>query len=264
MSTRTDDKSEPTASQLAELSRLADGTLDPSRRPSVEARIAASPELSALYERERRVVAALHQARATDRAPADLRARIEAARPTRRTERRRRLGYAGGLAGALAALALALALILPSGTPGAPSVSDAAALATLGATGPAPTPDPAHPKAQLGASVGQVYFPNWSASLGAHAVGARTDVLHGRRAVTVYYDWHGRRVAYTIVAAPALAQPSAHPTWLNGTELRTLKADGRTVVTWRESGDTCVLSGSGVSVAELQKLAAWSVRTEGR
>ena len=51
--------------------------------PTVEARIAASPELSALYERERRVVDALHQARATERAPERLRARIEAARPTR-------------------------------------------------------------------------------------------------------------------------------------------------------------------------------------
>ena len=67
----------PTTGELADLSALADGTLDPSRRAAVEAHIAASPELSALYEREQRVVAALHQARSTDRAPASLRARIE-------------------------------------------------------------------------------------------------------------------------------------------------------------------------------------------
>ena len=64
----------PTASELADLSAMADGTLDPSRRAEVEAHISASPELSALYERERRVVAALHQARSSDRAPAALRA----------------------------------------------------------------------------------------------------------------------------------------------------------------------------------------------
>ena len=45
----------------------------------------------------------------------------------------------------------------------------------------------------------------------------------------------------------------------NGTELRTLTLNGRQVVTWRRDGDTCVLSGTGVTAAELQKLAAWKV-----
>src|SRR5579885_247162 len=99
------DHTKPTSAELADLSALADGTLDLARRPQVEAMIAASPELSALYERERRVVASLHQARATERAPAELRARIEAARPTRTVVARRRLAYAGGLAGALAVIA---------------------------------------------------------------------------------------------------------------------------------------------------------------
>ena len=62
-------RAEHTKTELAELSALADGTLDPARRADVEAKIAASPELSALYERERRVVEALHQTRATERAP---------------------------------------------------------------------------------------------------------------------------------------------------------------------------------------------------
>ena len=77
------DHTKPTAADLAELSALADGTLDPARRATVEARIAASPELTALYGRERRVVEALDQARATERAPAALRTRIDAARPSR-------------------------------------------------------------------------------------------------------------------------------------------------------------------------------------
>src|SRR6185437_2570765 len=160
-----------TKTELAELSALADGTLDPARRPEVEARIAASPELSALYERERRVVDALHQARATERAPEQLRARIEAARPGRTVVARRRLAYVGGLAGALAAVALALVLVLPGGSPGAPSVSAAAALAVRGPTQASPGPDPISPQGMLHQNVGEVYFPNWSHSLGWRAVG---------------------------------------------------------------------------------------------
>ena len=45
------DPSEPSPKQLAELSALADRTLDPARRSEVQAWIAASPRLTALYER---------------------------------------------------------------------------------------------------------------------------------------------------------------------------------------------------------------------
>jgi hypothetical protein len=246
-----------TKTELAELSALADGTLDPARRSEVEARIAASPELSALYERERRVVEALHQARANERAPDHLRARIEAARPTRSVVARRRLVYAGGLAGALAAVALALVLVLPGGTPGAPSISDAASLAARGPTQAPPAPDPMRPESMLHQNVGEVYFPNWGRSLGWRAVGSRTDRLGGHQAVTVYYQWREDRIAYTIVSAPALAKPAAQRIWLHGTELRTQSQNGRVVVSWYRAGDTCVLSGRGVTAGELQKLAAW-------
>lgn len=246
------------ARELADLSALADGTLDPTRRPEVEARIAASPELSALYERERRVVEMLHRAAVTDRAPARLRARIEAQRPKPAVLARRRFGYAGALAGALAVVALALALILPSGTPGAPSLSRAADLAVLGATAPAPAPNPGAPNVKLGRGIQDVYFPNWERSFGARAVGQRTDGLGGRTAVTVYYRWDGKLIAYTIVGLPSLAQPPADVTHRNGIELRTLTLNGRHVVTWRRDGHTCVLSANGVSAARLQKLAAWT------
>jgi anti-sigma factor RsiW len=258
------DHPEPTARELAELSALADGTLDASRRSEVEARIAASPELSARYARERRIVASLHEARAANRAPARLRARVQAARPTRRAAARRRFSYAGGVAGALTAAALALVFVLPSGAPGAPSVSDAAALAGRGPSAPAPAPDPASPAARLNQSVGAVYFPNWTSSFGWRAVGARTDHLGEHRAITVYYEWRGVRIAYTIVSAPALAEPAGGRSWLDGTELRTLTMNGRLLVTWRRSGDTCVLSGTGITAAELQKLAAWKVPAESR
>jgi hypothetical protein len=246
------------ARELADLSALADGTLDPARRDAVLARISSSPELSALYERERRVAELLREARATDRAPEGLRRRIEAQRPSRGTALRSRMGYGGALAGALAAVVLALVLILPAGTPGAPSVSQAAALGLRAPTAAAPAPDPSAPTVKLGRDIEDVYFPNWSSRFHWRAVGQRSDRLNGRLALTVYYQWHGHRIAYTIVGAPALTTPAATVTaFTRGTEYRTLRLDGRLVVTWRRAGHTCVLSGAGVSGGELQLLAAW-------
>jgi hypothetical protein len=140
----------------------------------------------------------------------------------------------------------------------------AAELADRGPIEAAPMPDPTRPHAQLRQNVGDLYFPNWTNSFGWRAVGARTDRLDGHKAVTVYYQWHNHRVAYTIVAAPVLDQPAAHRTWRNGTELHTLRVDRRLVVTWRRAGDTCVLSGMGVTAGELQKLAAWKAPMAGR
>jgi hypothetical protein len=258
------ENTQPTAAELADLSALADGTLDPARRDDVEAKIAGSAELSVLYARERRVVEALHQARTTERAPERLRARIEAARPARTVVARRRLLYGAGLAGALAALALALVLVAPGGTPGAPSVSDAASLAGRGPTQAPPAPDPLRPEAMLHQNVGEVYFPNWGRSLGWRAVGSRIDRLGGHQAITVYYRWRDEQIAYTIVSAPALAAPAARRTWRRGTELRTLTQHGRLVVSWYRAGDTCVLSARGVTAGELQKLAAWKAPTAAR
>lgn len=251
---------EPTLNprEQAELSALADGTIDPARRAAVEARIAKSPELTALYDRERRVVEMVHRANATEHAPAQLRARIEAQRPSARVRVRRRVGYASAFAAALAAVVLGLVLVLPGGSPGAPSVSEAAALAALGPTHPAPAPDPSAPNVKLGRDVQDVYFPNWQRNFGAHAMGQRDDVLGDRAAVTVFYSWHGKRLVYTIVGLPALAEPKGQPTGRNGVEYRTLKLNDGFVVTWRRDGHTCVLSGRGVSPAVLLKLAAWT------
>jgi hypothetical protein len=241
---------------LAELSALADGTLDSARRSVVQARIAASPELSSLYERERRVVELLHEARSADRAPASLRARIEAQRPSRPARARRRAGYGGAFAGALAAVVLALVLILPAGSPGAPSVSQAAGLAGLGPVLAAPQADPSLP-AKLETGVEDVYFPNWSDRFNSPATGERTDHINGRVAVTVYYSWRGKELAYTIVGAPVLSTPAAQVTTFDGIRLHTLHQQGRTVVTWRRAGHTCVLSATGVPAVVLQRLAAW-------
>ncbi len=245
------------AEDLRDLSALADGSIDPARRDAVEARIAASPELSALYARERRIVDVLHTARTTDRAPDALRARIAAQRPTRSVAARRRLSYGGGLVAALAVAVLAIVLALPGGTPGAPSLSDAAALAVRGPAMPAPTADPDQP-GKLETLIQGVYFPDWRGQFHWRASGQRTDTINGRKAVTVYYDWKGHRIAYTIVGAPALKTPSAEVTVRKGVELRTLMLGGRLVVTWKRDNHTCVLSATGVPADKLQKLASWA------
>jgi hypothetical protein len=203
------------------------------------------------------VVDLVHHARTATRAPATLRARIEAERGRRRGVRLRP-AFGGALVAGLAAIVLTLVLVLPAGAPGAPSVSQAAALALRGSVAPAPAADPADPIDKLGRSVGHVYFPNWASTLGWRAVGQRVDQVNGRLAIIVYYERRGRQIAYTVLAAPALSQPQALISRIDGTELRTLRRNGRLVVTWRRAGHTCVLSGAGVSASELQKLAAWT------
>lgn len=242
---------------LAELSAFADGSLDASRRAEWQARVAGSAELMGLYERERLTVDLVRRSFAQVRAPASLRARIDAELGRRRVVWLRPV-YGGVLVAGVAAIVMMLVLVLPAGTPGAPSVSQAAALALRGYTMAPPTVDPGDPAGKLRRRVGQVYFPNWASTLGWRAVGQRVDRLDGRLAVTVYYGGHGRLVAYTVLAAPALSQPPALVSRLHGTELRTLRLDGRLIVTWRRADHTCVLSGADVPVGELQRLAVWT------
>jgi anti-sigma factor RsiW len=247
--------------ELAELSALADGSLDPARREQVRARIAASPELNALYERERSVVAILHEARSSDRAPAALRERIDRAASQRSSARRaawRPSPVNRLLAGlvATAAVVVALVLVLPAGTPGSPSVSQAAALATRAATAPGPRVDADQPT-KLGTNVQNLYFPNWAGQNGYRAVGERSDRINGRPATTVFYAKNGVRVAYTIVGAPALKVP---PQGTRSGHYLSLMLGGRQVVTWRDDNHTCVLSvvGSSVPASALVTLAAQS------
>jgi hypothetical protein len=255
MSAARPDHTELTPREAADLSALADGSLDPARREEVQAGIEASPERTALYERERRVVELLHEARSVERAPERLRARLEAARPAARAAARRRIGWSGGLAGAVAAAALALVLALPGG---APSFAQAAAVASRGAAQPAPAPRAAAPQAQQGSDVEDVYFPNWS-STGWRAVGQRSDTVDGRKMVTVYYGWRGQQIAYTIVSTPALGEPAAPVSYVRGLALRTLTVNDRLVVTWRRANHTCILSTTqGVPAAIMRRLAAWT------
>jgi anti-sigma factor RsiW len=236
--------------ELAELSALADGSLDPARREQVRARIAASPELNGLYERERAVVALLHEARSRDRAPAALRERIDRAASQHATARRaawRPSPVNRLLAGLLAtaAVVVALVLILPAGTPGSPSVSQAAALGNRAITSGVPGADPDQP-GKLGTKIQNLYFPDWFTQDGWKAVGERRDHINGRPATTVFYVKNGIRIAYTIVGSPALKTPSGGTWPAKGYQSLTL--DGRQVVTWHAANKTCVLSAASSNV----------------
>jgi hypothetical protein len=231
-----------------ELAALADGSLAPERRVEVERLVAASPELQAVLAEQRRAVQAIQ--RRDDPAPPRLHARVEAMRGERRTPARR-FGLAAGLAAAVAAVALALVLA----TGGGPTVPDAAAFASRDATAPPPPPYPGHPTL-LHLETEEIPYPSWQRAFGWKAVGRRTDRLDGHEARTVFYVRGGERIAYTIVGGKALQKPdNADRTVRKGTELQTLKADGRLVVTWRREGHTCVLSGA--NRRELLRLAAW-------
>jgi hypothetical protein len=245
---------EPAAKAIADLSALADGTLDPARVTEVREQVARSPELTERFVHEQQAVQALRATR-TDVAPAGLRARIEAER-RRATRPSNRLAYGGALVGAVAAVIVALALLLPGGTPGAPSVGQAASLAMRGPALRAPALDLTGTK--LNREVEDVYFPNWS-RLGWTAAGQRSDELGGRKAITVYYDRGGTEIAYTILSRPALSWPGAQTRWLHGTKVQSFRLDGRTVVTWRRGDHTCVLSGTGVPRGVLSELAAWKL-----
>src|SRR4051794_4566051 len=95
--------------ELADLARLADGTLSAERRAEVEARAAASPELSRALETQAVAVDALQRANRDPGAPARLRAQLERGQSRRSRRRPDAWTWRGALAaGAAAVLALAL------------------------------------------------------------------------------------------------------------------------------------------------------------
>lgn len=243
-------------SSTADISALADGSISPERRLRIERQIEQSDELRIAFEEERATVQLLRHLRETDRAPEPLRRRVTQQRARKhRHAARPAATLGGGLAAAITASAVAV-LMLAGGTAGGPSVAQAAVLATRGAAAPAPRINDQDPQVLL-QRVGELYFPNWSRTLGWSAVAQRTDRLDGHEAVTVYYRSHHEHVAYTIVSVPALAQPDTRGPVIYGVGLRVLVVAGRRVVTWRRDGRTCVLSSDDVPTQQLERLAAW-------
>jgi anti-sigma factor RsiW len=241
--------------EMAELAALADGTLPAERRGPLEARIAASPELQDVLDRQRRAVAATRAA-ANEPVPASLQGTIEE-RVRGRDARRRlpRLVPSLALGGAVAATAAVVLALVLTGGPSGPTVADAARLATQPPSGPAPTRVDAS-KAKLTARVDGVVFPDFARRYGWRPVGVRHDEVDGRDATVVYYEKGGKRIGYVIMAGSALPSPSGgHAVERRGVQYETLSVDGHPAVTWERLGHTCVLTGA--SPSELVTLASW-------
>jgi hypothetical protein len=237
-----------------DLARLADGTLQPGRRERVERTVAGSYELQTRLGDQRRAVSAM-RGLATDGAGAAplalrLRRRALADRPQTRSA-----AFGLGLAAALGALAFMLGSL--GGSQGVVTVAEAATIAVRPAT--AVIPEPRDDAATLPlVSAAGLPFPYWEDRFGWVATGARSDDVAGRHLTTVFYRSHGREIAYTIVTgAPLRVVAGARTTERSGVVVHSFLSGGRLVVTWERRGHTCVLSGTGVSVDALSKLAAW-------
>lgn len=255
--------------------RLLDGRLTPSERAEALERVARSA-------RARRALAVQCQARDLLQlttglsAPAGLRVRVAnleagTARPRRRHLRppSLRLGMAAMAASVLAALVLVLTTLGPPATNARALELAAASVRPVTAPAPPASNDPA----LLDRSFAGVTFPRWSGKLGWAAVGARRDVVAGRRASTVFYAHHGHRVAYTVLAGPAVALPSggervetaAGPVHLfslahgppNSPDRLRAHGGSFQMATFVRHGRTCVLAGVVHHRSTLVKLAIW-------
>jgi hypothetical protein len=239
-----------------DLTRLADGTLEPDRRERVERLVASSGELQARLGDQRRALDAIRTARG-ERAPLGLRIRTRAIGADAR-RRPRVLGLA--LAGAVAALVWGLSAL--GGGQTGPTVADAATVAALPPTMTAPGPrddEAALPRLRAA----ELPFPYWEDRFGWRATGVRTDRVDSRTLTTVFYSRAGRQIAYSIVAGPPLAAGAVARTLdRNHVALRSFVSGERQVVTWLRQGHTCVLSGVGVPLGALTALAAWRAHGE--
>lgn len=273
----------------AALAALADGTLPEQERESALARVAASPELAAEFEDQRRAVMLVRSLERVE-APTLLRRSIElatsgdaaighaaaddgfagAGAPTQRGQRVRVRGsrrppslrlpsrlIAGGAFAA--AIVVVLVLVLTTGgSTGAPTVLQASGAGLRSATGAAPTESPNNPHLLAASAVG-ISYPYWGGRLGWKATGARTDTVGGRTVSTVFYaNSRSRRIGYSIVAGPALAIPSdSTSVERGGVSFHVISHASPAIVTWREAGHTCILTARGVSTGTLMRLATW-------
>ena len=215
----------------ADLVALADGNLDPARCAEVQARVAADPTLADALNGQRAALALLATAGAVPMPPA-LRARVTELEIRRRRARHRLRLWIPVFGATMATACAAIVLMLAGGGPG---VDDVIAAAVRPATAEA------SPREQIDGLVFPSY-PTW------HATGARTDVIGGRTMRTVFYERQGRKIAYTIVARPALP---------GGEKRRFLEIDGRPAVQWTKDGHTCVISGD-IDADTLNDLVDWS------
>jgi Anti-sigma-K factor rskA, C-terminal len=103
--------------EVVELAALADGTLAPERRAALEARVAASSELTERLAEQQRAVTLVRSAAEAVEAPAALRAGIGAQRRGRRVDVPRRLLVIGASATAVLAVAIGLSVFSSDSSP---------------------------------------------------------------------------------------------------------------------------------------------------
>jgi Anti-sigma-K factor rskA len=106
--------------EAAELAALADGSLAPARRASLEARVAASPKLAERLAEQQQAVVLARTAVQDVEAPERLRRRIEARRGARVGRGRRRLVFVTVGTAAVAAVVIGLTVFNSSSGYGAP------------------------------------------------------------------------------------------------------------------------------------------------
>jgi hypothetical protein len=206
-----------------------------------------------------RIGAAIHSTAARVEAPRSLHAHVSPGRQREAPARRRRgvVALAAAAATTLAAFAV-LGVLLLTGDAADPTVADAAPLALRPATAAPPAVDPSD-KHFIRAQVGGVRFPNYAYDTPWwKTLGARTDKVDGRSTMTVLYSSRSGPVGYTIVDGKPLAIPDgARKVTVGGETFWTLRRDGAAVVTWREGGRTCIVSGRGATSRQLLDFASW-------
>lgn len=169
-----------------------------------------------------------------------------------RPVRRPRL-WVPAVAAVAAGVALAVIVVVLTSA-GDPGLRAYAGISVRPETQPTPRSD----GALLDRSFQGVSYPDWSRNFGWMAEGARTDVIDGRRAESVFYMHHGHRIAYTVIEGAPIAPPEDATTRrVGGVTLRSFRDGPRDVVTFVRNGRTCVLEGEVLSRETLVELAAW-------
>ncbi|MCL2769566.1 MAG: hypothetical protein FWD42_05570 [Solirubrobacterales bacterium] len=243
------------------ITRLLDGALSRDERDEVQAWADSSPAVARKLAAQRQISQALatdgpapperllrgveERFRATGRSPRPRSARLTRPRTARASgawtasPSRRWPALALGTAAVLA-VAVVLAFVL-GGSTSSPSITSAARLAFVPATGPAPG---VANHTYLDVSYGGVTFPNY-ARLGAVPTGRIAGRIGGRPALTIFYRLRdGARLSYTVFAGDPVGLPrAARLVRYQGVPLHTYRTrDGLSVVTLVRYGRTCVLA----------------------
>lgn len=152
---------------------------------------------------------------------------------------------------ALTVAAIAVVLVLVSGANGTPTLNQTAALALSTPN----APPPVERGNTLDVSVAGIRFPYWERAVGWRAVGSRTQVVAGRRIVTIYYASPYASVGYAIVPGTPVPVLGGTTVVRAGVSFRVLRHGTGTLVTWQRNGHTCVIAGRSARPATLLALA---------